>query len=134
MKKILLALVAVILLAGAKSTIGDDFNTNNLTQLQINQTTLPQAVVLLGTQPVGSAVGQSGAVAYTWQYVEAKGSMWTGKSSSTSRRAVLVFNTDGTFQRILQLDGVTLPPSEQQRLMTTPAIEATVLLQRNGEQ
>lgn len=121
MKRILLAIAAVLLLAGAKSTIGEDFDAANLQQLQINHTTLPQAVALLGAEPAGSTVGKSGAVAYTWHYTEAKGSMWTGKSSAVSRRAVLIFNTDGTFQRILQLDGVVLPPAEHRRLLADPA-------------
>ncbi len=121
MKRILFALFAVIVLAGAKATIGSDFNADNITQLQINQTTLPEAVALLGAQPTSSAVGASGATAYTWNYIQAKTSLWTGKSSSTNKRAMLVFNTDGTFQRILQLDGVVLPPDEHRRLMTDPA-------------
>lgn len=121
MKRILFTLFVVIVLAGAKATVGNDFNADNITQLQINQTTLSQAVALLGAEPASSAVGASGATAYTWHYIQAKASLWTGKSSSTNKRAMLVFNTDGTFQRILQLDGVVLPPDEHRRLMTDPA-------------
>ena len=133
MKRILFVLFAVVVLAGAKATAGNDFNADNLTQLQINQTTLPQAVALLGAEPESSAVGRSGATSYTWYHVAAKSSLWTGKSSATGKRAMLVFNTDGTFQRILQLDGVVLPPEEHRRLMTDPAVEARTLMQGSDQ-
>lgn len=120
-KAIPLVALLVLLLCAAKSTIGQNFTEANLPQLQIGVSTLPDAVGLLGAQPQSSQAGASGATAYSWQFIEAKGSMWTGKVQSASKRVVLVFNTDGTFQRILQMDGITLDPATHKRLFTDPA-------------
>jgi len=122
--RVFAAAVLVLGLVAAKSEIGQDFNDANLPKLEIGKTTLQEAVTLLGAQPQISTVGHSGATAYTWQYIESKASLWTGKSSAQSKLVMLVFNTDGTFQRILQMQGITLDPDSHQRLFSAPAAAA----------
>ena len=121
MKKFLLALIAIVVLTGAKATVGHDFKVENIPRLEIGKTTLPEAIALLGSPPQMSTVGASGAVGHTWQHIEVKSSLWTGRSGSTSKSVVLVFNHDGTFQRIFQLSGIVLDPESNRRLMTDPA-------------
>lgn len=122
--KICGALALVICLAAAKATIGVDFNEANLAQLQVDRTTLAEAVALLGTEPQSAQAGATGATAYTWQFVQSKSSMWSGKLATQQKRVVLVFNTDGTFQRILSMQGITLPAESHRRLFTDPAAKA----------
>ncbi|MGH8037024.1 MAG: hypothetical protein ACREPD_04710 [Stenotrophomonas sp.] len=133
MRKFCLAIAAVVLLTGAKATIGEDFDAANVSKLQVGQTTLPQAVELLGAEPQSSTVGKSGAIAYGWSHVLAKSSMWSGKTSAESKRVVLVFSTDGTFQRILQLSGVQLADADRARLMVEPARESRQLVHEKSE-
>lgn len=121
MMRIIGALVLALLLCGAKATVGKEFNEANLSQLQIGQTTLADATELLGRPADGSQVGQSGAVGHTWTYAQGKSSFWTGNVSSSVKSVTLVFNTDGTFQRIHALRGITLAPEDMQRLVTGPA-------------
>lgn len=118
------ALALVILLAAAKATVGVDFNDANLPQLQVDKSTLPETVTLLGTEPQSSQAGATGATAYTWQFVQSKAGMWTGKLATQQKRVVLVFNTDGTFQRILQMQGITLDAESHKRLFADPAAKA----------
>lgn len=118
------ALALVIFLAAAKATVGADFNDANLPQLQVDATTLPEAIALLGTEPQSAKVGATGATAYTWHYVQSKAGMWSGKVSTEQKLVVLVFNTDGTFQRILQMRGITLDAGSNKRLFTDPAAKA----------
>lgn len=122
--KLMGALALVILLTAAKATVGTDFNDANLAQLQVDRTTLPEAVALLGGEPRSAEVGASGATAYTWQFVQTKAGAWSGKVATQQKLAVLVFNTDGTFQRILRLQGITLDTESQRRLLTDPAVKA----------
>lgn len=121
MKKLYLAFLALVLLTGAKATVGQEFNAANIAQLEVGKTTLAEAVALLGVEPQSSTVGKSGATAYLWQHVLAKSSVWTGRSDTQIKHVMLVFNTDGTFQRILQLRGIDLDPDDRQRLMDQPA-------------
>ncbi|MBZ3921776.1 hypothetical protein Xtri_02740 [Xanthomonas campestris pv. trichodesmae] len=118
-------LVAMLcVLCGAKATLGTDFNAANLTRLEIGRTNLQEAIALLGAPPASSVVGRTGAIGYTWQYTAAKASMWTGKSSVDAKRIVLVFDTDGKFQRILDLQGIPLDPDSHKRLVVEPAARA----------
>ncbi|WP_414604325.1 hypothetical protein [Stenotrophomonas sp. AR029] len=121
MKKLYFAVIALLLLTAAKATVGQEFNANNLAQLEVGKTTLAEAVALLGAEPQSSTVGKSGATAYLWQHVQSKSSVWTGRSDTQLKHVMLVFNTDGTFQRILQLRGVDLDPDARKRLMEQPA-------------
>lgn len=121
MKKLCFAVIALLLLTAAKATIGQEFNAANLAQLEVGKTTLAETVALLGAEPQSSTVGKSGAIAYLWQHVQSKSSVWTGRSDTQIKHVMLVFNTDGTFQRILQLRGVDLDPDARKRLMEQPA-------------
>lgn len=121
MKRILFSVLMVLLLAGAKSTVGQPFEAANLSKLVVGETTVQEAEILLGGAPQHAVAGASGAIGYTWEYIESKVSLWTGKGSAKSQRVVLVFGTDGRFQRIFQLDGITLPPEDHQRLFAGPA-------------
>lgn len=121
MKRIIAAVFFALVLCGAKASFGTDFTDTNLPKLEVGKTTLPEAVALLGTEPTSSAAGRSGAMGYTWQFVNAKTGMFSGKVSSNAKSVTLVFSTDGTFQRILRIQGITLPAADAQRLMTDPA-------------
>lgn len=122
MKRILFALLCVLALAGwGKSTVGAEFNGANLVQLQVGQSTLADAVQLLGRQPDNSQAGKSGAIGHTWLYTTGEASFWTGKVKSSVKSVTLVFSTDGTFQRIYKLQGIELPPQDRDRLMAMPA-------------
>lgn len=116
----LIALVAFGLM-GAKAEVGTAFNEANLLKLEVGKTSLAETIALLGSEPQISTMGGSGAMAYTWQYIESNSSLWTGKSNTQSKLVMLVFNTDGTFQRILQMQGITLDPESHRRLFTAPA-------------
>lgn len=121
MMRIIGSLLLVLLMCGARATVGKDFNEANLSQLQIGQTTLSEASKLLGRPADNAQVGQSGAVGHTWTYVQAKSSIWTGNVSSSTKSVMLVFNTDGTFQRIYTLQGIVLQPEDMRRLVADPA-------------
>ncbi len=127
-RRMLMIVAMVLVLCAAKSTIGTDFKADALPSLDVGKTTLAQATALLGAPPQSSQVGVTGATVYTWSYIEAKASIWTGKGSAVNKRAVLVFNSDGTFQRILQLDGIVLSPADTERLISRPAIAAAPLV------
>lgn len=124
MLRVIGATLLALLLMAAKAEVGHSFNDGNLPKLEAGKTTLAEAVALLGAEPQFSTVGNSGATAYTWQFVESKASLWTGKSSTQSKLVMLVFNTDGTFQRILQMQGITLDPESHQRLFSAPVAAA----------
>lgn len=126
MRRIIGSLMLVLLLCGVKATAGKDFNDANLPQLQIDQTTLPEATKLLGRPADSTQVGQSGAVGHTWTYVQAKASMWTGNAKTSIKSVMLVFNTDGTFQRILTMEGIVLQPDDIRRLVADPAAARAV--------
>lgn len=115
MWKSLIAFV-LLLLASCASTppqpIGQDFNQANLPQLQIGTSRLTDAVALLGAEPWQSAVGKSGALVYTWMYAPGIGG---------AKHLILVFNQDGTFQRIGAMTGFTLDPATRKRLFVDPA-------------
>ncbi|WP_148649876.1 hypothetical protein [Lysobacter antibioticus] len=121
MMRIVGSLLLVLLMCGAKATIGKEFNEANLSQLQIGQTTLAEAAKLLGRPADDSQVGQSGAVGHTWTYIQSKSSIWTGNVSSSAKSVMLAFNTDGTFQRIFTLQGIALQPEDMRRLVAEPA-------------
>lgn len=121
--KVCAALALVIFLTAAKLTIGADFNNANLPQLQIGKTTLPEAVSLLGVKPEQSEVGVTGATAYTWRYTLSKAGLFT-KEEVKVKQVTLVFNTDGTFQRILRMQGITLDADSHKRLFADPAAKA----------
>ena len=123
MKKLVFSLVVMLVLLGAKAVIGQDFKDQNLKHLVIGKTTLSEAAALLEAPPLRSSVGASGATGYTWQYIQSKASLWTGNVRSSSKQVILVFNTDGTFQRIFQMDGIQLPPEDLERLFSQPAAE-----------
>ena len=125
MKRIFAAVVFALVLCGAKASFGDDFKEAGLSQLEVGSTTLPQAVALLGVPPAQSVTGKSGALGHIWMRAEGKSSLWTGKVSSSAKSVTLVFNTDGTFQRILQIQGITLSEADLKRLMADPAAERT---------
>lgn len=129
MKRIFWLVAMLCVLCGAKATSGNDFNTANLPSLQINQTTLQDAIALLESQPTTSQVGVTGATVYTWSFVQAKASVWTGNSSVQQKSVSLVFNQDGTFQRIWRMQGVTLDPGSTKRLFTDPAALAAPKVQ-----
>ena len=125
MKRIFAAVVFALVLCGAKASFGDDFKEAGLSQLEVGSTTLPQAVALLGAAPTQSVTGKSGAIGHTWTRADTKSSLWTGKANSSVKSVTLVFNTDGTFQRILQIHGITLPEDDVKRLIADPAAERT---------
>ncbi|AMV00313.1 outer membrane protein assembly factor BamE domain-containing protein [Xanthomonas citri] len=124
MKRMFWLIAMLCVLCGAKATLGADFEAKNLAQLEVGKTTLQQAIALLGTPPASSVVGRSGATGYRWQYIASKASMWTGQSSTESKQVVLVFGTDGRFQRILELQGIQLDMESHQRLLVEPAAHA----------
>jgi outer membrane protein assembly factor BamE (lipoprotein component of BamABCDE complex) len=98
------ALLATSLLSGcATATIGADFDSTKLAQLERGKTTVPQASALLGRTPDTTLAGASGALAHTWRYIESTATL--GRVSSANKSAMLIFNTDGTFQRVMQLTG-----------------------------
>lgn len=119
--RIIGSLLIVLLMCGAKFMVGKDFNEANLPLLQIGQTTLAEATKLLGRPADNSQVGQSGAVGHTWTFVQSKSSIWAGNVSSSTKSVLLVFNTDGTFQRIITLEGIVLQPEDMRRLVSDPA-------------
>lgn len=121
MTRIIGALLMVLLMCGLKVTVGTNFNDANLPQLKIGQTTLAEATKLLGRPADSTQVGQSGAVGHTWTYVLTKASMWTGNVKGSTKSVMLVFNTDGTFQRILTMEGIVLSPEDMRRLVAEPA-------------
>lgn len=121
MTRIIGALLLVLVLCAAKATVGQPFNDANLPALQPGVTTLEQANALLGRASDGMQVGESGAIGHTWTFAQGKSSFWTGKVSGQAKVAVLVFNPDGTFQRILRLHGITLAPDDMRRLVSDPA-------------
>lgn len=124
MKRIITAVLFALVLCGAKSSFGTAFNDTNLPQLEVGKTTLVEAVALLGAEPMTSTAGRSGAMGYTWTHAEAKAGMFSGKVSSKAKSVTLVFSTDGTFQRILRIQGITLSATDAQRLMSEPAAQA----------
>ncbi|EMT5435332.1 hypothetical protein [Stenotrophomonas maltophilia] len=123
MKKLIFPLVVLLVLLGAKAVIGQDFKDQNLKHLVVGKTTLSEATALLDAPPLRSSVGASGATGYTWQYIQSNASLWTGNVRSSSKQVILVFNTDGTFQRIFQMDGIQLSPEDLERLFSRPAAE-----------
>lgn len=121
MKRMFLALLCVLALSGwGKAESGRDFNGAAVTQLQVGHSTLADAVTLLGRQPDTSQVGQSGAIAHAWIHVTGKSSFWTGNVQASIKSVTLVFASDGTFQRILKLQGIELATQDRNRLMTPP--------------
>jgi hypothetical protein len=121
MKRILMAAGLVILLCAATATTGRDFNDAALPQLQIGRTTLAEATSLLGAPPAVTESAPSGAVVHVWTFASGKASFWSGRVSSTSKSVTLVFNADGTLQRIGKLQGIQLSAADLDRLMTKPA-------------
>ncbi|QQQ00944.1 hypothetical protein [Lysobacter enzymogenes] len=121
MTRILGCFLLVLLMCGFKATVGSNFNEANLPQLKIGQTTLAEATKLLGRPADSTQVGQSGVIGHTWTYVVTKASMWTGNVKGSTKSVMLVFNTDGTFQRILTMEGIVLPSEDMQRLVAEPA-------------
>ncbi|MGB5908740.1 MAG: hypothetical protein WBG87_15060 [Stenotrophomonas maltophilia] len=120
MKRILFAALVALLLTAATSTVGRPFEAGNLSKLVVGETTIHDAERLLGGSPQHAVAGASGAIGYTWEYIESKVSLWSGKGAVKSQRVVLIFGTDGRFQRIFQLDGIVLPPEDHQRLFAGP--------------
>ncbi|HEL3850642.1 TPA: hypothetical protein UMZ03_001360 [Stenotrophomonas maltophilia] len=132
MKKLIFPLVVLLVLLGAKAVIGQDFKDQNLKHLVVGKTTLSEATALLDAPPLRSSVGASGATGYTWQYIQSNASLWTGNVRSSSKQVILVFNTDGTFQRIFQMDGIQLSPEDLERLFSRPAAEHAHKQQNQG--
>ncbi|MGH8386135.1 MAG: hypothetical protein ACRESJ_11650 [Pseudomonas sp.] len=128
MRKLYLIVAVLLLLTGAKASIGNDFNAQYLPKLEIGKTTLQEAISLLGTPPAQSNVGVSGATGYTWQRVDSKVGFWSGKVAVSSKQVVLVFSPDGTFQRIFQMKGFQLDPEAHERLFVRPAAEHRAIL------
>jgi len=114
-----LASVALIA-ACATSKIGQDFKDTNIPLLQPGKTTLDQAVALLGAPPTSSVIGQSGAWGYTWTYIEANANSFSANSTAKSKSVMLVFSTDGTFQRIMSMSGFALAEADRKRLTIVP--------------
>lgn len=127
--RVVAGLALVALLCGAKATNGADFNATNLPQLEIGKSSLQDAISLLGAQPQASQMGITGSLVYTWLYVEAKASIWSGNSSVKRKSVALVFNPDGTFQRIGGMEGITLDPAAMKRLFSDPAVQAAPKVQ-----
>lgn len=122
--RIAMALLLALVLCAAKAVIGQDFDATQLTRLEVGRSTVEDATHLLGVPPTTTVAGKSGAIGYQWDYIATSASMWTGKVRSSSKSVLLVFNQDGTFQRILRMQGVTLPPDDLRRLMTSPSATA----------
>lgn len=115
MKRTITWLLGLAVVAGcATATIGSEFNARGLVNLKPGSTTFGEATALLGRGPDRTMTGQSGALGHTWSFIRADASP-TGVNS-TNRSVTLVFNVDGTFQRVLQLQGIELSPEERTRL------------------
>ncbi len=120
MKLITVLLVLAAIMAGcATATVGADFDGSKLPALQPGVTTFEQAVVLLGRKPNTTTAGQSGALGHQWVYVRSDAA--AGSVTTQTKSAMLVFNVDGTFQRLLSVQGIDLAQQDRQRLFAAAA-------------
>lgn len=110
----------IFLTACATATVGRDFKDQNLPQIQPGKTTLSDAVALLGTAPMSSVIGKSGAWGYTWTYIEANANTLSGNTTSNHKNVTLIFSTDGTFQRIFSMGGFDMAETDRKRLTNVP--------------
>lgn len=110
----------VLMLCAAKSTIGNDFDDKALPRLEVGVTPYYDVKALLRAEPVSSQVGATGNIGYRWYFFESKVSVWTFRGKTRAKEAILVFDRNGIFLRILKLDGITLSPADTNRLMIAP--------------
>lgn len=87
-------LVAVLALLSACATVGNDIDLSKLDQLEVNVSTVDDAVALFG-QYSTQAVGPGGIQTYGWSYARTNG--FSGRNES--RALFLSFGADG---RLLQ--------------------------------
>ncbi|HGM5881364.1 TPA: hypothetical protein ACKP5P_001453 [Stenotrophomonas maltophilia] len=119
----------VLVLCAAKATVGADFRAEQLGRLEVGKSTLQDAISALGTSPQNSQIGITGSAVYTWTFVESKVNWFTARGSVETKQVVLVFNPDGSFQRISDMQGVVLDPPTMKRLFIDPAADATRRIQ-----
>ncbi|MDH2180153.1 MULTISPECIES: hypothetical protein [Stenotrophomonas] len=119
----------VLVLCAAKATVGADFRAEQLARLEVGKSTLQDAITALGTSPQNSQIGITGSAVYTWTFVESKVNWFTARGSVETKQVVLVFNPDGSFQRISDMQGVALDPPTMKRLFIDPAADATRRIQ-----
>jgi outer membrane protein assembly factor BamE (lipoprotein component of BamABCDE complex) len=74
--KLIMALMAVLLIAGCATTIGRDYDATKVTQFVPGQTTLDQVIVALG-QPMERETESNGEVRLHYQYISSQSSVGT---------------------------------------------------------
>jgi len=85
-----IALLALFALLSACATVGKDFDLSLLDQLEVNVSTVDDAVALFGPHS-SQTVGPTGIATYGWSYGHTNG--LTGRSES--RALFLSFGADG---------------------------------------
>lgn len=117
-KGVLVGLVIAIgVSACATSTIGADFNEQNMAFMMLDITTAGEARELLGAPAVVQTVEQ-GAI-YTWQYIRADvrpGFIKTFVSSTQVKKIVLVFDRNDRLIKVQELINIPLDREARDRL------------------
>lgn len=127
--RVALSALLVLVLCAAKATVGADFRAEQLARLEVGKSTLQDAISALGTPPHNSQIGITGSAVYTWMFVESKVNWFTARGSVDTKQVVLVFNPDGSFQRISDMQGVSLDAPTTKRLFIDPAAGAARQIQ-----
>ena len=73
------------------------------------------------TNSLATQAGQTGALGHTWLFI--KSTVVPGVVESKLKSVMLVFSTDGTFQRVLQMQGIDMSPEDRLRLFALPTVK-----------
>ncbi|MDF7667909.1 hypothetical protein PT273_09025 [Orbaceae bacterium ESL0727] len=99
--KLLFGLIFTLILVGCVASSGNNFNEKGLSQLRIDVTTVQEATNLLNAKPT-QVIKNTNETWIIWRYVTTNG--LTMKTEIKS--ATLIFDTQGKFKRIQQLQNV----------------------------
>ncbi|NYT65047.1 hypothetical protein H0A58_03585 [Alcaligenaceae bacterium] len=106
----LLAIASVLSLVAACTSTGNSFNASGLSQFVQGQTTLDEAVVLLGADPVNTYRQLDGSATSIWSH---KNSVMTD-AIYINQELWLAFGPDGRFQRVVKRHNLApMSPAKQ---------------------
>lgn len=112
-----LTLAGLLSLIAACTSTGNSFNTTALHQLVPGQTTLDEAIVVLGADPVNTYRRMDGSATSIWSH---KNSIMTD-AVYFNQELWLAFGPDGRFQRIVKKHNLPVaPPPGQSSVPANP--------------
>ena len=113
MKKIILSGLAVawVLALCSCTTMGKNFKEENLSMLNVGETTYDDACRILGANSTSKIYGQGYYLA-TWQYIF----IGFAGSNVENKQVIIMFNDNDVMNKLASLLNIDLPVSERKRL------------------